>query len=80
MLHYFFHVIRSDRDAVRDDEGLPFEDDIVARHEGLQSLGDLIKETGSCKFLPFQVSVQIARKGHGIIDLITAQLSSLTQP
>lgn len=79
MPRYYFHFIHPDEEPVRDEEGSQFEDDVSARREGMQSLGDLIKETGTGKSMPFRVSVQIVRKGYGIIDIVTAHLSSQAQ-
>jgi hypothetical protein len=78
MPRYFFNLLHPDRDPVTDDEGLVFEDDTVARSEGLASLGELMKEACSSYPVPPSVCVQIVREGGGIIDLLTGQLS--TQP
>jgi hypothetical protein len=76
MPHYYFHLVYSDSEPVRDDDGLSFEDDDVAKREAMLSLGDLIKEASIAGPYPFCVRVQIVREGIGIIDLITGQLST----
>jgi hypothetical protein len=79
MPRYFFNLLHPDRDAVSDDEGLVFEDDTVARREGMASLGELMKEACSSYPVPTSVCVQIVREGGGIIDLLTGQLCTEPQ-
>ena len=80
MPHYFFHLIHPDRDPVRDDEGMTFEDDASARREGIASLGDLISDATKTEPIPLNVTVQIVRVGVGIIALLTAQIAQHPQP
>jgi hypothetical protein len=80
MPRYFFHLIHPDRDAVRDDEGIMFEDDAAARREGAVSLGELMAEASKSTPMPILVSVQIVREGVGVIDLLTGDMSVLAQP
>lgn len=75
MPHYFFHLIHPDRAPVRDEEGLIFEDDILAKREGLASLGDFVRDTTRYQSQPCYVSVQIVRAGVGIIGVLTAKVS-----
>ena len=75
MPRYFFHLIHPDREPVRDDEGVAFEDDGAARREGMASLAELIKDASSSQPMPFCVSVQIVREGVGVIDVLTGHLS-----
>jgi hypothetical protein len=71
MPRYFFHLLHPGRAPVRDDEGIEFEDDSVARREGMVSLGELVLEGISADPIPLHVSVQIVRQGYGIIDVLT---------
>lgn len=80
MPRYFFHLLHPGRPPVRDDEGIEFEDNAVARHEGLVSLGELISEALSADPIPLHVSVQIVREGHGIIDVLTGTVITSPQP
>ena len=80
MPHYFFHLLHPEREPVRDDEGFAFEDDAAARHEGMLSLGELMKDSSSNQPMPFCVTVQIVREGVGVIDLLTGHLSVHPQP
>jgi len=75
MPHYFFHLIHPDRDPVRDEEGIIFEDDVLAKREGLASLGDFVQDTTRYQSQPCYVSVQIVRAGVGIIGVLTAKVS-----
>lgn len=79
MPRYFFHLIHPDRDAVKDDEGMVFEDDATARREGMESLGELMAEASKSKPMPFSVSVQVVREGVGIIDVLSGDMSVLAQ-
>ena len=76
MPRYFFHLLHPGRDPVRDDEGIEFEDNAAARSEGLASLGDLISEALRSDPVPLQVSVQVVREGHGVIDVLTGVVSA----
>ena len=80
MPRYFFHLIHPDRDVVRDDEGIMFEDDAAARREGIVSLGELMAEASISKPIPFSVSVQIVREGGRIIDTLSGDMSVFAQP
>lgn len=80
MPQYFFHLLHSGCEPVHDEEGVAFEDDAIARHEGMRSLGELMKEASSSGPIPFSVSVQIVREGVGIIDLLTGHLRVTAQP
>ena len=75
MPRYFFHLVHPDRDPVRDDEGITFDDDAGAKLEGLTSLGELVRDTA--RDLSFQgyVSVQIVRAGAGVIAILTARVT-----
>ena len=80
MPHYFFHLIHPGREPIRDDEGMTFEDDAVARREGMTSLGELISDALKADPRPLYVSVQIVRKDTGVIDLLTGQVGTKLQP
>jgi len=80
MPRYYFHLLHPEREPVRDDEGLAFEDDAAARREGMLSLGEMIKDASSAHPMPYCVSVQIVREEVGIIDLLTGHLSVQSQP
>ena len=80
MPRYFFHLIYPDRDPVRDEEGMTFEDDATARREGVASLGDLVSDATRNDPVPLSVTVQIVREGIGIIELLTAQIAQRPQP
>lgn len=77
MPRYYFHLLHSGRDTVMDDEGIEFEDNAVARTEGLISLGELVTDALRANPIPMHVSVQIVREGHGIIDVLSAKVGSL---
>jgi len=80
MPRYFFHLVHPDRDPVRDDEGMIFEDDATARREGIASLGELVSDTTKTDQTPLSVTVQIVREGVGVIDLLTAHVGQPPQP
>jgi hypothetical protein len=73
---YFFHLLHPDREPVRDEEGLTFEDDATATREGMRSLGELLIDVSPTQPMPLRVSVQIERAGVGVVDLLTAQRTS----
>ena len=79
MPRYFFHLLHPGRAPVRDDEGIEFEDNAVARREGLASLGELILDALHADPIPMHVSVQVVREGHGIIDVLTATVVTRSQ-
>ena len=76
MPRYFFHLLQSDEDAVKDDEGMEFDDNAAARREGIASLADLISDVLKANPAPMDVSVQIVREGHGITDVLTASIGA----
>lgn len=79
MPRYFFHLLQPGRAPVRDDEGIEFEDNDVARREGLASLGELILDALRADPIPMHVSVQVVREGHGIIEVLTGTVVSQVQ-
>jgi hypothetical protein len=76
MPRYFFHLLHPVHAPVRDYEGLEFEDNAAARREAIASLGDLISDALSADPAPYHVSVQIAREGFGVIDVLSRTVSA----
>ena len=71
MPRYFFHLLYPGRAPVRDSEGIEFEDNAVARRQGMVSLGELMLDGLSADPAPLDVSVQIVRQGYGVLDVLT---------
>ncbi len=80
MPRYYFHLLHPGRAPVRDDEGIEFEDNAIARREGMASLGELITDALRADPIPLRVSVQIVREGYGIIEVLTGTVACRLQP
>jgi hypothetical protein len=80
MPRYYFHLLHPGRAPVRDDEGIEFENNAIAKREGMASLSELITDALHADPIPLRVSVQIVREGHGIIEVLTGTVACRLQP
>jgi len=76
MPRYYFHLVHPGRETILDEVGDEFADNAAARREGIASLGELIFEALRAEAVPLNVSVQIVREGHGIIEVVTGTIAS----
>jgi len=76
MPRYYFHLVHPGRETILDEVGDEFAYNAAARREGIASLGELIFEALRAEAVPLNVSVQIVREGHGIIEVVTGTIAS----
>jgi hypothetical protein len=80
MPRYYFNLYRPDAPPFRDDEGLELESDAVAKRKALESLPEMLAETLSDELKPVCVSVEVVRRGSGVVKVVTAKIEFEPQP